>query len=81
MYRDSVRIAGTYVASNGLDVFATDICNAYLQAPPSQWDYIICGPEFGIENIGKVGLIHRALYGASWQGGTSRTIFAHACST
>ena len=46
--RESVRIAFTYAALNNLDVFAADIRNAYLQAPSSQKDYIICGPEFGL---------------------------------
>ncbi|CAJ1957768.1 unnamed protein product, partial [Cylindrotheca closterium] len=59
--RESVRIAFTYAALNKLDVFAADIRNAYLQAPSSKKDYIICGPEFGLENVGKVALIHRAL--------------------
>ena len=66
--RESVRIAFTYAALNGLEVYAADIRNAYLQAPSSQKDYIICGPEFGIENIGKVALIHRALYGGKSAG-------------
>ena len=50
--RESVHIALTYAALNDLDVFAADIHNAYLQAQSSQKDYIICGPEFGVENIG-----------------------------
>jgi Reverse transcriptase (RNA-dependent DNA polymerase) len=66
--RESVRIAFTYAALNGVDVFAADIRNAYLQAPSSQKDFIICGPEFGLENIGKVALIHRALYGGKSAG-------------
>ena len=66
--RESVRIAFTYAALDGVDVFAADIRNAYLQAPSSQKDYIICGPEFGLENIGKVALIHRALYGGKSAG-------------
>ena len=66
--RESVRIAFTYAALNGVDVFAVDIRNTYLQAPSSQKDYIICGPEFGLENIGKVALIHRALYGGKSAG-------------
>jgi hypothetical protein len=66
--RESVRIAFTYAALNGLDVFAADIRNAYLQAPSSQKDYIICGPEFGLENVGKVALILRALYGGKAAG-------------
>jgi hypothetical protein len=56
-------------ALNGLDLFAANIRNAYLQAPSSQKDYIIiCGAEFGIENVGKVGLNYRALYGGKSAG-------------
>lgn len=66
--RESVRIALTYAALNGLDVWAADIRNAYLQAPSSQKDYIICGLEFGLENVGRVALIHRALYGGKTAG-------------
>ena len=65
--RESVRIAFTY-ALNNLSVFAADVRNAYLQAPSSQKDYIICGPEFGLENIGRVALIRRALYGGKAAG-------------
>ena len=66
--RESVRIALTYAALNGLKVCAGDIRNAYLQAPSSQKDYIVCGPEFGLENVGKKALIHRALYGGKAAG-------------
>ena len=66
--RESVRIAFTYAALNHLDVCASDIRNAYLQAPSSQKDYVICGREFGLENVGKVALIHRALYGGKAAG-------------
>jgi hypothetical protein len=59
--RESVRIALTYAALNGLKVCAADVRNACLQAPSSCKDYIICGPEFGVENEGKVALIHWAL--------------------
>ena len=65
---ESVRIAFTYAALNDLQVFAANIHNAYLQAPSSQKDYVVCGPEFGIENIGKVALIHRAFYGGKSAG-------------
>ena len=68
MSRESVRIPFTYAALNNLDIFAADIRNAYLQAPSSRRDYIICGPEFGLENVGKVALIHRALYGGKTAG-------------
>jgi hypothetical protein len=53
---------------NDLDVWAADICNAYLQAPSSQKDNVICGPEFGLENVGKRALIRRALYGGKTAG-------------
>ena len=60
---ESVRITFTYVALNGLDVCAAYIQNANLKAPFSCKDYVICGPEFGLENIGKIALIHWELYG------------------
>ena len=66
--RDSVRIALTYAALNDIDVLAADIQNAYLQAPSSQKHYIICGKEFGLENVDKVALIRRALYGGKSAG-------------
>jgi hypothetical protein len=37
---------------------------------------VICGPEFGIENVGKVALIHRALYGGKSAG---RDFKNHLC--
>ena len=61
--RETVRIAFTYAALNGLDIMAADIQNAYLQAPISEKYWTICGPEFGTEYAGKKALIVRALYG------------------
>jgi hypothetical protein len=66
--RESVRIALTYAAMMGMDVFAADIQNAYLQAPSSEKHFVICGPEFGLENVGRVALIRRALYGGKVAG-------------
>ena len=66
--RESVRIALTYAALNDIDVNAADIRNAYLQAPTSEKHYIICGLEFGLENVGKRALIRRALYGGKSAG-------------
>ena len=68
LLRESIRIVFLYAALNGLDVFSANICNAYLQAPSSRKDYVIYGAEFGIENIGRVGLIHQALYGGKTAG-------------
>ena len=66
--RESVRIALTYAALNNINVAAADIKNAYLQAPSSEKHYIVCGGEFGLENIGKKALIRRALYGGKSSG-------------
>ena len=66
--RESVRIAFTYAAMMGLPVMAGDIKNAYLQAPTSESHYIVCGPEFGIENEGKYAEVKRAIYGGRVSG-------------
>ena len=66
--RESIRIALSYAALNGIDIFAADIRNAYLQAPSSCKNFIICSPEFGLEIEGKVVLIHHALYGGKSAG-------------
>ena len=58
--RESVRIAFTYAALNGLKVCTADIKSAYLQAPTSEKHYIICGPEFPLEFCGCVAVIIRA---------------------
>ena len=66
--RESVRIAFTYAALNGLDIAAADVKYAYLQAPTSEKHYIICGSEFPLELQGKVAVIKRALYGGKKAG-------------
>ena len=53
---ESVRVALTYAAFMSLKVMAADIQNTYLQAPLSEKYYIIFGPEFGLENVGRLHL-------------------------
>ena len=65
---ESVRVGLTHAALMDLDDISVDIQNAYLQAPSSEKDFIICGAEFGLENVGKVALITRALYGGKVAG-------------
>ena len=65
---ESIRILLTHAAMHGVPIMAVDVCNAYLQAPTSEKHFIICEPEFGIENIGKKDLITRALYGGKCTG-------------
>jgi hypothetical protein len=52
--RDSIQIAFTYAALNDLVVFAADVRNAYLQAPSSQKDYILCGPNLELKTLGRL---------------------------
>jgi hypothetical protein len=54
--RESIRIALTYAAMLGLPVIGGNIKNAYLQAPSSEKHFIVWGPEFGVENVGRVAL-------------------------
>eukprot|EP00957_Ditylum_brightwellii_P086675 6595505-Ditylum_brightwellii.AAC.1 len=63
-----MKIAFMNAALNSLDICAAEICNAYLQTSSLHKDYIICDPEFGIENIRKVALVHHALYGGKTVG-------------
>ena len=42
--RESIRIALTYDALNGLDVYTCDIQNDYLKSPSYEKNFIICGP-------------------------------------
>ena len=37
--------------------------NAFVQAPTTEKYWVRCGPEFGSDNVGKVGVVTRALYG------------------
>ena len=66
--KESVRIAMTYAALNGLELMAADIKNAYLQAPITVKYWTTCGPEFGPELEGSVAYIVRALYGTKCGG-------------
>ena len=79
--RESVQIAFTYAALNGLDVCMADIRNAYLQSATSQKHYIICGPEFGMENVGKVAIMHRESMVEKQVEETSETSLDYACNS
>ena len=51
-----------------MDATEAGIKNAYLQALSSETNDVICGAEFGLENIGKVAIICHALYGGKSSG-------------
>ena len=48
---------------DGLDIWAADVQNAFLQAACSKKNFTVCGTEFGSEFIGKLYIIVRADYG------------------
>jgi hypothetical protein len=73
--RDSVRIALTIAALNGLDILACDIQNAYLTADCREKVWILAGPEFGSE-AGKMMLVKKALYGLKSSGAAFRSHLA-----
>lgn len=73
--RDSVRIALTIAALNGLEILACDIQNAYLNAPVREKVYTIAGPEFG-SDAGKIMIIRKALYGLKSSGAAFRSMLA-----
>jgi hypothetical protein len=52
---------------NGLDLWATDIGNAYLEAFTMEQNYIVAGPEFG-QLEGHYLIIVKALYGLHTSG-------------
>ena len=61
--REIVRIAFTDALLNGFDVWAADVQNAFFQAPCSKKYFIVCGPEFGSEFIGRLATISRTQAG------------------
>jgi Reverse transcriptase (RNA-dependent DNA polymerase) len=70
--RESVRIAFTLAALNGLDIQSADVSNTYLNAPSRERLVTKCGPEFGPSLRGRWAIIQRALYrsksaAASWR--------------
>jgi hypothetical protein len=52
---------------NGMELWATDIGNAYLEAYTAEKLYIVAGPEFG-ELEGHMLIISKALYGLRTSG-------------
>jgi hypothetical protein len=57
-----IRILVFLAKLNKLELWATDVGNAYLEAETSEKLYIIAGPEFG-DQVGCVLVFHKALYG------------------
>ena len=75
--RDSVRIALTIAALNGLSILGCDIQNAYLTVPCRENIWTMAAPKFGSES-GKKMLVVRALYGLKFSGVAFRALLAEA---
>ncbi len=71
--RDSILIAFLINALNDINILATDISNAFLNATPREKVYATAGPEFGTVFQGKHVLIVRALYGLKSSGAAWRS--------
>ena len=59
--RESTRIALTHAALKGMPFCDCDTQNAYLKAHYSEKHYVICGPQFVLENVSKCAIIVRAI--------------------
>ena len=59
---DSVQMAFTIAALNGLDVLMGNVQNAYLNALTKEKTYTIAGLKFGPDKVGQPALIKHALY-------------------
>ena len=67
LFLRGLRIVTFLSELNGLDLWATDIGNAYLEAFTMERNYIIAGPEFG-QLEGHYLIIIKALYGLCTSG-------------
>jgi hypothetical protein len=73
MYSGVVSLRGLRIVTflselNGLDLWATDIGNAYLEAFTMEQNYIVARPEFGQLEEGHYLIIVKALYGLRMSG-------------
>ena len=66
--REIVHVALTCATLNDLPIYACDIQNTDLQDPSSEKYYVVCSPEFGLENAGKHEMIVRGFYGGKSAG-------------
>jgi hypothetical protein len=75
--RESMRLDFLIVGLNGLDVYTSDISNAYLHAPWHEKIWTIAGKKFGSDS-GCVMLIVCALYGLKSSGASWRAMLAQS---
>ena len=71
----SLRLVALFAELNGLQLWAADVGNAYLEALTKEKVYVVAGPEFG-DLEGHILLIHKALYGLRTSGARWHEHFA-----
>jgi hypothetical protein len=71
----SLCLVALFVELNGLQLWAADVGNAYLEALTKEKVYVIAGPELG-DLEGHILLIHKALYGLCTSGARWHEHFA-----
>jgi hypothetical protein len=72
----SLRLVALFAELNGLQLWAADVRNAYLEALTKEKVYIIAGPEFG-DLEGHILLIHKVMYGLCTSGARWHKHFAN----
>lgn len=78
--RESVRIGFLAAALNDLRVLSGDVAGAYLNAPCAERVHTYLGPEFG-DDMGKLAIIKKALYGLRSAGFAWRSYCAEVMRT
>ena len=76
--RESISMFLTHATMYGTSARTADIRKAYLQAPTSEVQFIVCGDEFGLENVGKKVLSPKLFVVVSVLGETSGATFVVA---
>ena len=66
--RETVQISVVYVVFNGLNILVANIHKCYLNASTTKKHYIVCGPEFLLENILNEAIFKRSLHGIKLSG-------------
>ena len=73
--RESVRIALTIAALNGLDIFSCEIKNSHLTVKCRELIWTMAGPVFGSEE-GSIMVVKMDIYGLKLSGSTFRAELA-----
>lgn len=71
-----MQLAFLIAAMNDLQILTVDIGNAYLNATTKEKVHTVCGAEFGERYVGRIAVIHKALYGLKTSVAAWHSMFA-----